>query len=121
MTAGSSREACSPDGKEGDTRLILWPIHYSLHYVGFTVLEPVIITDVRGGRTAADADLQGSELDHRLREQRTLFENIDSRPAIPFNRGEDWDEHGKLRPGAPVYSPFIRHSRPDERRPILPD
>ena len=27
VTAGSSREACSPDGQEGDTRLILWPVH----------------------------------------------------------------------------------------------
>ena len=110
VTAGSSREACSPDGQEGDTRLILWPIHYSLFYVGFTVLEPVLITGVRGGRTAADAESQRIELNHRLREQQTLFANIDSRPAIPFNRGEDWDEHGKLRPGAPVYSPFIRHA-----------
>jgi NAD(P)H dehydrogenase (quinone) len=29
--------------------------------------------------------------------------------SIPFNRREDFDARGKLRPEAPVYSPFIRH------------
>jgi NAD(P)H dehydrogenase (quinone) len=109
VTAGSSREACSPDGQEGDTRLILWPVHYSLHYIGFTVLEPEIITGVRGGRSSADAELQRTQLDRRLLDHRSVIERIDDRPVIPFNKATDWDERGKLRPDAPVYSPFIRH------------
>jgi NAD(P)H dehydrogenase (quinone) len=111
VTAGASRDACAPDGQEGDTRLILWPIHYALRYVGFTVLEPLIVTDVRGGRAGPDAHRQKVHLEDRLRVHRTAFENIDARPAIAFNRAEDWDEHGKLRPDAPVHSPFIRHER----------
>lgn len=109
VTAGSSRDACSPDGQEGDTRLILWPVHYSLHYVGFTVLEPEIITGVRGGRSPADAELQRIRLDRELQNHRLLIERIDERPVIAFNQAEDWDERGKLRPEAPVHSPFIRH------------
>lgn len=109
VTAGSSSEACSPQGQEGDTRLILWPAHYSLFYVGFTVLEPAIITGVRGGRTAADAELQRIQLTQRLHEHRTVVEQIDRRAAIPFNVADDWDEHDRLKPGAPVHSPFIRH------------
>jgi NAD(P)H dehydrogenase (quinone) len=108
VTAGSSREACSPQGQEGDTRLILWPAHYSLFYVGFTVLEPVIITGVRGGRTAGDAELQSTLLAQRLHEHRIMIEQLDRRPSIPFNTADDWDERGQLKPGAPVYSPFIR-------------
>ena len=109
VTAGSSQAACSPDGREGDTELILWPIHYSLHFVGYTVLEPVIITDVRGGRAAAEDELQRRSLAQRLEQQQSIVGNLHSRRVIPFNAAEDWDEHGKLRPGAPVYSPFIRH------------
>lgn len=110
VTAGSSSEACSPQGQEGDTRLILWPIHYSLHYVGFTVLEPVIITDVRGGRVAADAELQRMRLAQRLHDHRVVIEQIDRRASIPFNGADDWDEQGRLKADAPVHSPFIRHS-----------
>jgi NAD(P)H dehydrogenase (quinone) len=33
---------------------------------------------------------------------------LDEREAIPFNRMADWDPDGRIVPGAPVYSPFIR-------------
>ncbi|MBN3750777.1 NAD(P)H-dependent oxidoreductase [Burkholderia sp. Se-20373] len=54
VTTGSSAAACAPDGREGDTRLLLWPVMYALRYVGFDVLEPHLIHDVRGG-LAGDA------------------------------------------------------------------
>jgi NAD(P)H dehydrogenase (quinone) len=111
VTAGSSAADCSPDGKEGDTRLILWPIHYSLHYVGFTVLEPAIVTGVRGGLDGEQALAQAHYLERELGEHRARLANIDARAALRFNAAQDWDEHGKLRPGAPVHSPFIRHVR----------
>jgi hypothetical protein len=34
---------------------------------------------------------------------------LDAIPAIPFNRAEEWGEGRKLKAGAPVHSPFIRH------------
>ncbi|WP_261804327.1 hypothetical protein [Serratia ureilytica] len=34
-------------------------------------------------------------------------------PAVPFNRNEDFDADLALKPGAPVYSPFVRHCDPD--------
>lgn len=111
MTAGSSQAACSPDGREGDTQLILWPIHYSLHYLGYTVLEPMIITDVRSGRVADDEERQRRLLTARLEEHASNFRSLQSRRIVSFNAREDWDEQGKLRPGAPVHSPFIRHLR----------
>lgn len=111
VTAGSSQAACSPDGREGDTQLILWPIHYSLHYVGYTVLEPMVITDVRRGRVADDEERQRLLLTARLVEHASSFQSLQSRRIVSFNAREDWDEQGKLRPGAPVHSPFIRHVR----------
>src|SRR5882724_972536 len=55
MTTGSSGEACSFDGREGDTHLILWPSLYALRYIGYTVLQPFIIHSVRGDLNG-DAD-----------------------------------------------------------------
>ncbi len=112
VTAGSSAEDCSPTGREGDTRLILWPILYSLHYVGFDVLEPVILYGIHGAHGGEDP----RERDAHLAVQLSRFEQtmtvIDRLPTVPFNRDEDWDEHGQLKPEAPSYSPFIRHAPP---------
>ena len=109
VTAGSSTEACAHDGQEGDTRLILWPINYSLHYIGFTVLEPFLITGVLGGLRSEAAVAQRRRLDEQLHSYRAQLANLDAIPAIQFNAAEDWDEYGKLKPHAPVHSPFIRH------------
>jgi NAD(P)H dehydrogenase (quinone) len=109
VAAGASADACAHDGQEGDTKLILWPISYALRYLGFTVLEPALITGVRGGFTGKDAVAQGRYLDECLARQRALFADIDAVRAIPFNVADDWDDRRKLRPHAAVHSPFIRH------------
>lgn len=109
VTAGASAEACAHDGQEGDTRLILWPINYSLRYLGFTVLEPALITGVRRGLTGKDAVAQKRHLEACLRRHRVWFTNVGAIPVIGFNRADDFDERRKLKSYAPVYSPFIRH------------
>jgi len=109
VTAGSSMEACAHDGQEGDTRLILWPINYSLHYLGFTVLESLIITGVRSAVAGEDPAVHEHRLQEHLRRHATHFASLDAIPAIPFNAAEDWDQRRKLKKHAPVHSPFIRH------------
>ena len=49
VTTGASARACAVDGREGDTRLLLWPLMYSLRYVGFDVMEPHVVHGVRSG------------------------------------------------------------------------
>src|SRR5699024_10108284 len=39
-TTGAPAVAFGPDGRCGDLDLVLWHIHFSLSYVGFTVLPP---------------------------------------------------------------------------------
>jgi hypothetical protein len=39
--------------------------------------------------------------------ERSMAE-IDRRRAIPFNRMEEWGADGRIKPGTPVHSPFIR-------------
>jgi len=109
VTAGSSTEACSYDGQEGDTRLLLWPINYSLHYLGFTALEPHILTGVRSALGGEDPIAHEQRLREQLRRHAARFVALDAIPAIPFNRAEEWGEGRKLKAGAPVHSPFIRH------------
>jgi NAD(P)H dehydrogenase (quinone) len=36
---------------------------------------------------------------------------IDERPAIPFNAMADWGPDGRIVPGAPVFSPFVRRKQ----------
>jgi NAD(P)H dehydrogenase (quinone) len=109
VTAGASMEACSHNGQEGDTGLILWPINYSLHYLGFTALAPIILTGVRSALTWEDAGAHEQRLHEQLRRHAARFADLDAIPAIPFNVAEDWDQRRQLQADAPVHSPFIRH------------
>ena len=108
VTAGSSAEACMHNGQEGDTRLIVWPIQYALHYLGFTVLEPSLITGVWGSASEDDAVIQHRYLEAQLQNYRSRLMNLEKVPTVLFNSQDDWDERRKLKPTAPVYSPFIR-------------
>jgi NAD(P)H dehydrogenase (quinone) len=109
VTAGASADACAHDGQEGDARLHLWPINYALHYLGFTVLEPALIFGVRGSLAGEDAVARKRYLEEELHRHRARLADVDTVPAIPFNAGEDWDNRRRLKPHAPVHSPFIRH------------
>ena len=111
VTTGSSEAACSPDGREGDTQLILWPTLYALRYVGFTVLQPILIHSVRSGLHGTEAEVQDQYLARETQRYRELLLDLRSIPVVAFNSDDDWDEHGKLKPTAPVHSPFIRHTR----------
>ena len=109
VTTGSSAEACSPDGIEGDTHLILWPTMYALRYVGFTVRQPYLIHGVRSGLQGAEAEVQRARLAIEAEGLGDRLLDLERAPIVPFHGDEAWDEHGKLRATAPVYDPFIRH------------
>jgi NAD(P)H dehydrogenase (quinone) len=40
VTVGTSRETYAHDGRSGDIDLMLWPVNFSLAYLGCTVLAP---------------------------------------------------------------------------------
>lgn len=109
VTTGASESACNYNGPEGDTRLILWPNLFSLRYVGFNVLEPFIFYGVRGGLTGDALETQTRRLIQREREYTAFLSDIDGAATVEFNSDEDWDNDGRLKPSAQVYSPFIRH------------
>ncbi len=113
VTTGSSAAACAPDGREGDTRLLLWPLMYALRYIGFEVLEPHLIHDVRGDLDAAAAGARDARLARRCDAYRARLADWAAWPRVPFNPGADFGPDGALRPDAPSHSPFIRHVRRD--------
>lgn len=109
VTVGTSSETYAYNGRSGDIDLMLWPVNFTLAYVGYTVLTPFIAYGVEAGIRYSDS----SEVEKRLatiaKTFGTCLENLDKVPVIPFNRMSHWREDGRIKHSAPAYSPFIRH------------
>jgi NAD(P)H dehydrogenase (quinone) len=111
VTVGTSRETYAYDGRSGDIDLMLWPVNFSLAYVGYSVVQPFVAYGVEAGLRYSDP----REVEARLRGivdafGRELPRAMD-RPVVPFNRKSEWGEDGRIRPGAPVHSAFIRRRK----------
>ncbi len=109
VTTGAGEETCSPSGREGDTRLLLWPVLHCFRYCGFDVLEPEIFHGVAGTGFADGHESGDSMFDTYSDRWAAALGTLSSRPLVPFNRDQDFDDTERLVPGAPVYSPFVRH------------
>ena len=110
LTVAPNREAYAFDGRCGEISLQLWPVNFSLTYVGFSALEPHVIYGVSSGSHNA----RPADADERLQQAQddyvTRLQNIENEPTMPFNTMSDWGEDGRIKPSAPAHSPFIRHS-----------
>ena len=107
VTTGAPAAECGPDGKEADTRLLLWPHAYTLRYCGMDVAQPLIVHGVHGYHEGAAKEALDMRLTHMLDGQAQVIATLADRPLIPFNRDSDFDESGRLRADAPSHSPFI--------------
>lgn len=109
VTTGASSAETAFNGKEGDVNMLIWPLAYTLRYLGMTVLEPVFVHGVHGYFEGEEKQ----DLQRRLREvlqnQSRLISAFDKRPEMIFNSDSDFDEKGSLKPEADCYSQFIRH------------
>ncbi|WP_325063121.1 NAD(P)H-dependent oxidoreductase [Halovulum marinum] len=109
VTTGASAAESGPDGREGDSRLLLWPLAQTLRYCGFAVKRPVLVHGVHGfHRGAARAALE-ARLERVLRDQQAVIAGFEARPALRFNADAEFDADGRLRRGAESVTPFIRH------------
>lgn len=109
VTTGASSAEASSAGKEGDARLLLWPLAYALRYLGFTVLQPLFVHGVHGYHKDEAKTRMESRLHQTLKSQAGIIAGFDQLPKMSFNRDSDFDERGLLKPQAPSRSPFIRH------------
>jgi NAD(P)H dehydrogenase (quinone) len=108
LTVGTSRDTKAHDGRRGDIDLMLWPVNFTLAYVGYDVLAPFVAYGVEAGLRYSDPAAVEERLRAIVDEFRAVLPRIGERATIPFNRKDEWGEDGRIVPGAPVYSPFIR-------------
>lgn len=109
VTAGATENELSHNGKEGDVQMQLWPAAYTLRYLGFSVLEPEIVFGVHGYHQGEELTALRNRLGTVLDNQATLIRGFDDMRQLNFNPDCDFDANGRLKPGSPSHSPFIRH------------
>lgn len=101
VTTGAPETAFGPGGRGGDIECLLWPIHYSLHYMGFAVLPAFLAFGVQGHGFAYRAeDRFKSGLDAYKAAWAGRLERLDEAAALPFPGWKDWDEAGRFKPQA---------------------
>ncbi len=111
ITTGASADSCSFDGREGDTRLIAWPLLFPFRYIGFNVLEPMIMHGIGGVSSIENHEDGISDLDRYEMDWASVLSNLEARKTIPFNADDDFGEDKRLKPDAVAYSPFISHHK----------
>lgn len=109
VTTGANAAESAPDGKEGNTRLLLWPAAQTLRYTGMTLLDPVLVHGVHGYNRDDRKTALETRLKTTLSAQADLIARFDTLPQMPFNADTDFDATGRLKPVAPSVTPFIRH------------
>ena len=110
VTVGTSSETYAYNGRSGDIDLMLWPVNFTLAYVGYQVLDPFVAYGVEAGISYSNPEVVEQRLKGIEQELENRCRSLDSIKEVPFNRMEHWGSDGRIKPTAPIYSPFIRHS-----------
>ena len=111
VTVGTSETTYAHNGRSGDIELLLWPINFSLAYVGYTVLSPFVAYGVEAGLRYSDAATVEARLKGIETDWAATLGRLDQRRIIPFNTMAEWGRDGHVVPDAPVHSPFIRRRK----------
>jgi NAD(P)H dehydrogenase (quinone) len=111
VTVGTSRNTYAHDGRSGDIDLMLWPVNFSLAYVGYDVLAPFVAYGVEAGLRYSDPMVVEQRLRAIVDDFCATLPGVRERTTIPFNRKDEWGEDGRIIPGTPVYSPFVRRKQ----------
>ncbi len=106
-TTGATADESGPGGKEGDARLLLWPLAYALRYCGFAFCAPLLAHGVHGYLDGAEAKALEARLAAVLGAQDGVMAGLGTRAVWPFNADADFDRDGRLKRDAPVHWPFI--------------
>lgn len=95
VTTGAPRAAFGPGSRGGDFETMLWPIHYSLHYMGFSVLPPFVSYGVQGhGYSYEDQSIVEERLRGNLGAWASHLAALDEAEPLRFPDWSDWDETG---------------------------
>jgi hypothetical protein len=66
LTTGGPEETFTFNGRNADIDLLLWPINFTLYYVGYEVLEPFVAFGVEGGLKYSSQDEAIRRLDRAI-------------------------------------------------------
>jgi len=108
VTAGAPAPSYDYNGRSGELSLLLWPMHKSLVYVGFEVLPPHLSAGIQDGIKYDGAADEQRRIDAYKAGLEARLRALDGAEPLKFNTMADFDASGRLLPGAPGYSPFIR-------------
>ena len=98
VTTGAPEIAFGPGSRGGDLERILWPTHYSLHYMGFHVLPPSVAFGIQGhGYTYADEGSIKRNLIHCREAWKERLRQLDRDTPLVFQGWDDWDEDGRAK------------------------
>jgi len=111
VTVGTSEATYAFDGRSGDIDLLLWPVHFTLAYVGYAVLRPFVAYGVEAGLRYSDPTTVEARLRQTAEGWAATLGRLEDVPVIPFNTMAEWGEDGRIIPEAPVHSPFIRRKQ----------
>lgn len=109
VTTGSRAEESAHNGKEGDIQMLLWPLAYTLRYLGYDVCVPEIQHGVHGYHEGDKRATLEARLSAALAAQTHVIAGLAQRPLLPFNADTDFDAEGRLHADRPSVTPFIRH------------
>lgn len=99
VTSGAPAAAFGPGGRGGDIETLLWPIQYSLHYMGFSVLPPMLSFGVQGpGYSYQSEDDLARHLQERLDSWGARVPRLLREAPLRFPGWDDWDKEGRAMP-----------------------
>ena len=63
---GTSRETYSYNGRSGDINLMLWPVNFTLAFVGYTVISPFVAYGVESGIQYSESKVIANRLNPQI-------------------------------------------------------
>lgn len=98
VTTGAPAAAFGPGARGGDMAVMMWPLLYSLHYMGFDVLPPFFAHGIQGGGMQYQAEEAFRR--HLKQHEATWTERLrmlDQTEKMAFPGWNDWDSLGAFR------------------------
>jgi len=96
LTTGAPARAFGPLARAGDLQAMLYPVQYTLYYMGFDVLAPHAVHGVQGhGYSYQDADAFQRHLRQAATGWAARVRRLGTETPLTFPGWADWDEHGQ--------------------------
>ena len=93
------------DGRSGDIDLLLWPVNFTLAFVGYEILTPYVAYGVEAGLRYSDPGAIEERLKAVVANFGATLPRFSEREPVPFNRMEEWGPHRSRRPGPLAFHP----------------